>query len=61
LDGIFVCFFLGENIADNGGLKLAYFAYDKYKQQTASSGNNLRLPGLDYDNDQLFFIAFAHV
>jgi predicted metalloendopeptidase len=57
-----ICFFfLGENIADNGGLKLAYFAYDKYKQQTASSGNNLRLPGLDYDNDQLFFIAFAHV
>jgi predicted metalloendopeptidase len=54
-------FLLGENIADNGGLKLAYFAYDTYKQRTADSGNNLRLPGLDYDNDQLFFIAFAHV
>ncbi len=54
-------FLLGENIADNGGLKLSYLAYQQHKQRTSNSGNNLRLPGLSYNNDQLFFIAFAHV
>lgn len=57
---IFFCF-SGENIADNGGLKLSYLAYSNYKQRTINSGNNRRLPGLRYTNDQLFFIAFAHV
>jgi predicted metalloendopeptidase len=57
----FSLFFLGENIADNGGLKLSYQAYQMHKQRTLNSGNNLRLPGLSYNNDQLFFIAFAHV
>ena len=52
---------LGENIADNGGLKLSYLAYQKHKQRTLNSGNNFVLPGLSYDDDQLFFIAFAHV
>jgi predicted metalloendopeptidase len=56
-----VYFLPGENIADNGGLKLSYLAYQTHKQRTSTSGNNLRLPGLPYDNDQLFFIAFAHV
>ncbi|CAF4997878.1 unnamed protein product, partial [Rotaria magnacalcarata] len=50
-----------ENIADNGGLKLSYHTYQKHKQRTLHSGNNLPLPGLSYNNDQLFFIAFAHV
>lgn len=53
--------FVGENIADNGGLKLAYQAYRSHRQRTLNNGNNLRLPGLSYNNDQLFFIAFAHV
>jgi predicted metalloendopeptidase len=52
---------LGENIADNGGTKLSYLAYQKHKQRTLNSDNNLRLPGLEYNSDQLFFIAFAHV
>jgi len=52
---------LGENIADNGGIKISYFAYDKHKKTTLNSGNNLRLPGLNYNSDQLFFISFAHV
>ncbi|CAF3355230.1 unnamed protein product [Rotaria socialis] len=51
---------LSENIADNGGLKLSYHTYQKHKQRTVNSGNNLPLPGLSYNNDQLFFIAFAH-
>ena len=54
-------FFSGVNIADNGGLKLSYLAYKNHKQRTINSGNNRRLPGLRYTNDQLFFIAFAHV
>jgi len=59
---LFLLFFSpGENIADNGGLKLSYLAYQNHKQRTLNSGNNLRLPGLSYNNDQLFFIAFAHV
>ena len=48
---------LGENIADNGGIKIAYFAYEKHRQHPSTN----RLPGLDYTSDQLFFIAFAHV
>jgi hypothetical protein len=58
---IYLFVFLGENIADNGGLKLSYRAYQNHRQRTSNSGNNLRLPGLSYNNDQLFFIAFAHV
>ncbi|CAF3149631.1 unnamed protein product [Rotaria sp. Silwood2] len=51
---------LGENIADNGGIKISYFAYQKHKQSTLNSDNDFCLPGLNYNNDQLFFISFAH-
>lgn len=49
---------LGENIADNGGLKASYHAYlelmkDKQEPQ--------KLPGLDLTHKQLFFVAFAQV
>lgn len=50
---------LGENIADNGGLKAAFHAY-----QTAKVGDtmDLPLPGLNnITSDQLFFISFAQV
>ncbi|XP_012171205.2 endothelin-converting enzyme homolog isoform X2 [Bombus terrestris] len=49
---------LGENIADNGGLKAAYHAYlstpRSYKDQ-------LPLPGLNLTHRQLFFVNFAQV
>ncbi|CAF1138593.1 unnamed protein product [Rotaria sordida] len=51
---------LDENIADNGGVKISYFAYQKHKQRTLNTSNDLRLPSLNYNNDQLFFIAFAY-
>ncbi|XP_053432894.1 membrane metallo-endopeptidase-like 1 [Nycticebus coucang] len=49
---------LGENIADNGGVRQAYKAYMKWMTK---SGNDQQLPGLDLTNDQLFFINYAQV
>jgi membrane metallo-endopeptidase-like protein 1 len=46
---------LGENIADNGGLKASFHAYQR------SRSSDLPLPGLNITNDQLFFISFAQV
>jgi len=48
---------LGENIADNGGTKLAYDAYLDWLEN--NSGSEPKLPGLKYDNTQLFFIGYA--
>ncbi|XP_028818246.1 endothelin-converting enzyme-like 1 isoform X2 [Denticeps clupeoides] len=47
---------LGENIADLGGLKLAYYAYQKW---VGDHGPERPLPGLKYTHEQLLFIAFA--
>ncbi|KAI0232823.1 Endothelin-converting enzyme 1 [Lamellibrachia satsuma] len=49
---------LGENIADNGGLKSAYHAYDRW---IGRNGEEKPLPGLNYTHRQLFFIAFSQV
>ncbi|XP_063292715.1 endothelin-converting enzyme 1 isoform X2 [Pelobates fuscus] len=49
---------LGENIADNGGLKAAYRAYRNWVR---SNGEEKLLPSLDLSNDQLFFVGFAQV
>ena len=49
---------LGENLADNGGLKTSYQAY---KNIVELEGTQRYLPGLDYSPDQLFFIAFAQL
>ncbi|XP_042886214.1 endothelin-converting enzyme homolog isoform X2 [Penaeus japonicus] len=49
----------GENIADNGGTRAAWLAY---KNRVESSGERLRLPGLEsYSQDQLFFISFGQL
>lgn len=49
---------LGENIADNGGLKLSYRAFRKFIDKT---GEKIRLPGLSYTSEQLFWIMNAQV
>uniref|UniRef100_A0A3Q4B3X3 endothelin-converting enzyme 1 n=1 Tax=Mola mola TaxID=94237 RepID=A0A3Q4B3X3_MOLML len=49
---------LGENIADNGGLKAAYHAYQSWVQW---NGEEKRLPAVNLTNDQLFFVGFAQV
>ncbi|KAK1799635.1 hypothetical protein P4O66_006090, partial [Electrophorus voltai] len=49
---------LGENIADNGGLRQAYKAYMKWLER---EGEEPGLPGLDMDHKQLFFLNFAQI
>lgn len=46
----------GENIADNGGVKLAYQAYQTWKAQQATPPQ----PVIDgYTDDQLYFMAYG--
>ena len=63
---------LGENIADNGGLRAAYHAYNKWTEdhKTMMMTNkpsefdqtSLPLPGLHhYSQNQLFFLSFSQV
>ncbi|CAL8117982.1 unnamed protein product [Orchesella dallaii] len=50
---------LGENIADNGGLRESYRAYQKYVEDNGEEG---RLPGLEHlSPNQLFFIGYANI
>ncbi|XP_068217910.1 neprilysin-2 isoform X3 [Palaemon carinicauda] len=48
----------GENIADNGGIKEAYYAY---KQWVKDNGKELKLPSLPYSPQQLFWLSAANV
>ncbi|CAL4099551.1 unnamed protein product, partial [Meganyctiphanes norvegica] len=49
----------GENIADNGGIREAYMAYQKYIER---NGPEPRLPGLEqYSPEQLFFLSNANI
>ncbi|XP_044751900.1 neprilysin-2-like [Coccinella septempunctata] len=48
----------GENIADNGGIKIAYAAYQKWLTRNKPE---LQLPGLKYTPQQLFWISAANV
>ncbi|CAH7448401.1 Mmel1 [Phodopus roborovskii] len=49
---------LGENIADNGGVRQAYKAYIQW---LAEGGKDQRLPGLNLTYAQLFFVNYAQV
>ena len=48
----------GENIADNGGVKEAYRAYQQYEED---HGTEAVLPGLGYSQSQLFWLSGASV
>ncbi|KAM9007205.1 neprilysin isoform 1-T2 [Ara ararauna] len=49
---------LGENIADNGGIRQAYKAYENFVEK---HGKEKLLPGLEMNHKQLFFLNFAQV
>lgn len=50
---------LGENIADNGGIREAFIAYKMY---TKMFGQEPTLPGFEeYTAEQLFFLSFGNV
>lgn len=49
----------GENIADNGGIKQAFRAYQKWLNVHGDA--NETLPGINATHNQLFFLNFAQV
>lgn len=48
----------GENIADNGAVKGMYKAYQSYVER---NGAEATLPGLNYTQNQLFWISAAQL
>nr|AMO02506.1 endothelin-converting protein 6 [Tityus serrulatus] len=51
---------LGENIADNGGLRAAYKAYQLYLTKYGMENNKI-LPKLNLSPEQLFFVGFSYI
>ncbi|XP_066921602.1 endothelin-converting enzyme homolog [Clytia hemisphaerica] len=49
---------LGENIADNGGIKVAYMAYKDWER---THGKEKKLPGIPLTMDQLVFVSHGQV
>ena len=53
---------LGENVCDSGGLAHAWTAYKKSRALGGGrSKPEFRLPGVNYTDDQLFFITYGQV
>ncbi|XP_078264840.1 phosphate-regulating neutral endopeptidase PHEX [Rhinoraja longicauda] len=52
---------LGENIADNAGLRQAFRAYRKWIREKRGNKEEALLPGLKLNHNQLFFLSYAHV
>ena len=53
---------LGENVADNGGVEAAFFAYKNHLAN--NNGVDQKLPGLgalELTSDQFFFLSFASI
>ena len=51
---------LSENIADNGGMKMAFQAWKSWQRKNGGD-DSFTLPGVTYSSDQLFFIGMAQV
>ena len=47
----------GENIADNGGLKHSFLAF----QRAQHTAKRIRLPGVRFSDEQLFFLSYAQI
>lgn len=63
---MYILYFLaaGENIADNGGIKQAYMAYQRWKISNQNKPKVMErevLPGINLTSSQLFFLNFAQV
>ncbi|XP_068566340.1 phosphate-regulating neutral endopeptidase PHEX [Cebidichthys violaceus] len=52
---------LAENIADNGGIREAFRAYRRWIDESRGGVEESRLPGVGLNNNQLFFLSYAHV
>uniref|UniRef100_A0AAQ5X4Y5 Phosphate regulating endopeptidase homolog, X-linked n=1 Tax=Amphiprion ocellaris TaxID=80972 RepID=A0AAQ5X4Y5_AMPOC len=52
---------LAENIADNGGIREAFRAYRRWVDESRGGVEEPLLPGLELNNNQLFFMSYAHV
>jgi predicted metalloendopeptidase len=49
----------GENIADNGGVKIAYLGYQTWKQEQAAKGTPVQSKIDDLTDDQVYFLAYG--
>lgn len=52
---------LAENIADNGGIREAFRAYRRWVDNSRGGVEEHLLPGVELNNNQLFFLSYAHV